>query len=203
MFDPAFTITTPRLTISHFFPSNDTHCQLIFELYNAPATQASNAAALFPDLDAAKALVEKGAQGMKATGYGRYLVSLRPISPTDHEINIGMVGMSLGRFPDSPTIPDLGFGLLPEFHGNGYAVEAAAALVNYYKEERGVVAFSGFTSDHNVGGMKVFQRLGWNNRGVRDVRGVKEGEVYRCVVWTDGVGMEEEGLVRAMIGGSP
>jgi RimJ/RimL family protein N-acetyltransferase len=200
MFDPAFAITTPRLTISHFFSSNDAHCQLIFDLYNAPATQASNVAALFPDIDAAKALVDKGAQGMKASGYGRYLISLRSTSPTENETNIGMVGISLGRFSDSPNIPDLGFGLLPEFHGKGYAVEAATALVKYYQEERGVAAFSGFTSEHNVGGMKVFERLGWSNRGVRDVWGVKEGEVYRCVVWTDGVGIEEEELVRAGIG---
>lgn len=203
MFEPAFTITTSRLTISHFDASIPAHCQLIHDLYNAPATQASNAAKPIPDLAAAKALVEKGARSVKETGYGRYLVTLSSSPSTP----IGMVGMALNRFPDSPhqspTIPDLGFGLLPQFHGMGYAAEATAALVKYYREERGVSAFAGFTSEGNEGATRVFERLGWKCEGVRDVWGVKEGEVYKCVVWTDGLGEDgrEVRLVDAGIGG--
>jgi len=100
--------------------------------------------------------------------------------------------MAIARFPSAPTIPDLGFGLLPAYHGKGYATEAAEALVKYYREEKGVKAFAGFCEPGNEGSSKVFRRMGWMNRGVRDVKGVvgEEG-VLRCVVWTVGVGEGE------------
>ena len=62
--------------------------------------------------------------------------------------------------------------------------------MNYYREEKGVEAFAGFCEPGNEGSSKVFRRMGWVDRGVRDVKGVVgEEEVLRCAVWT--VGVEE------------
>lgn len=119
----------------------------------------------------------------------------RDQSPGNLNTPIGVVTMQAFRFPCSPTIPDLGFGLLPAYHGRGYATEASVALVKYFEEERGQTAFVGYCSPSNVASRNVFRRLGWEERGVRKVYGILgEGEekVLRAEVWTSGVGGEEE-----------
>lgn len=66
----------------------------------------------------------------------------------------------------------------------------------YYKEEKGDTAFAGYCDPNNENLMKMFRRLGFEERGVTEVSGVVgEGVMLKCAIWTFGVeGLEEYGL---------
>jgi RimJ/RimL family protein N-acetyltransferase len=71
--------------------------------------------------------------------------------------------------------------------------------ISYYRRERGQTKFAGFCDPTNERSIKMFQRLEFENRGVREVKGVREMAVI-CVVWTLGVGEREEDLIALGLG---
>ncbi|KAI4622189.1 hypothetical protein J4E83_004929 [Alternaria metachromatica] len=139
-----------------------------------------------PPRDVGKNFIAKDVERMEQTGYGRYLVSLRQNSALNinspHEDEdvpfskrrltpIGIVSMQLARFPSepsAPTIPDVGFTFLPRYLGNGYATEAAAGLMEYYTDEKGLKEFCGFCKPENTASANVLKRLGFEERGLRE-----------------------------------
>ncbi|KAI4644463.1 hypothetical protein J4E93_006366 [Alternaria ventricosa] len=159
--------------------------------------------------DVGKKFIAKDVERMEQTGYGRYLVSLRQNSAlsinSPHEgedvpfskrrlTPIGIVSMQLARFPSepsAPTIPDVGFTSLPRYFGNGYATEAAAGLMEYFTDEKGHKEFCGFCKPENTASANVLKRLGFEERGLREIDGVVKGEVLSALVWTIGVGHEK------------
>lgn len=187
-----FHITTPRLYLSYAQPT-DAICDWTVEYGNGTIA----------DRETARKRIVSGHEKLVKTGYGRYLISLRPSTESgDNEsavekndvpfsvrssslTHIGMVTMQLDRFPGAPSIPDLGFSLLDRFQNRGYASEAARALMKYFEEEKGVTEISGLTEPGNENAKKIFRRLGFEDRGLRDVEGVVEGkQPLRLSVWT-------------------
>lgn len=85
-------------------------------------------------------------------GFGMYLVSLgadgRPI---------GMCGL-IKR--ESLADVDVGFALLPGFRGQGYAAEAAAAVVAHGQREFGLRRIAGIVDPANSGSIRVLEKLG-------------------------------------------
>ena len=76
------------------------------------------------DLDSARAYIETGPQAMyRHFGFGLNRIALR-----ESDTPIGICGL-LQR--DSLPDCDLGFALLPEFRGQGYAFEAAGAVLRH------------------------------------------------------------------------
>lgn len=223
MLDFNFHLTTPRLYISYLNPSNDAHCDFMITLVKSPEiTEESKSDSVpVPDREAGRKIIQDMMERMEQSGYGRYLVSLKPdndnteaAATKKQEENplpfsqrqtepVGVVTMMLGRHPGAPTIPDVGFGLLRAHQGQGYATEAAEGLVKYFEDERGQREFSGFCNPENQASANVFRRLGFEERGVREVRGIVGGDkmmVLRPLVWTKGVGGGEEELKQARIG---
>jgi RimJ/RimL family protein N-acetyltransferase len=159
-----------------------------------------------PSREAGRKFIENCNEKIERSGYGRYLISLNPTDVDSEEsakrasilpfskrehVLVGIVTMLCGRFAGAPTIPDLGFGLLPEYFRKGYATEASQGLLKYFEEEKGQKAVSGFCGPENEASKKVLRRLGFEERGVRDLRGILgegEGNIFRVVVWTKGVG---------------
>jgi len=214
MLDHDFHLTTPRLFISHLLPTNDAHCDFIHDLMLSPGiTKEMPAAAVekamsTPPRDAGRKFIADCVDRMENTGYGRYLISLKPTSTSDISaleestlpfserrlVPIGVVSMQHARFPSAPaapTIPDVGFGLLSRYFGNGYATEAATALLNYFREEKGQKEFCAFCRPDNEASKNALIRLGFEPRGLREVHGVVEGELLSALVWTMGIGHEE------------
>jgi RimJ/RimL family protein N-acetyltransferase len=210
MLDYNFHIDTTRLTVSYLNPNNHLHIKFVFDLNNSPEMLALNKqmSSSCPDLAASRAFIDKGTASLEEKGYGRYLVSLRPKStasphilddgaeaadvPFSEIINthnlIGILSMQCQRFPSGPTIPDVGFAILAKYYGNGYATEATQGLMRYHREERGCRGFFGFCNPAQERPMKMFQRMGFEDRGVREVDGlVGEGELLKCAVWSLGV----------------
>ena len=60
---------------------------------------------------------------------------------------------------------DLGFALLPQFEGNGYAYEASVELIRAAREDFGISVIKGITSkDHSVS-QKLLENLGMVRSG--------------------------------------
>lgn len=68
---------------------------------------------------------------------------------------IGMCGL-LKR--DDLPFADIGYAFLPEFYGQGYAIEAASGVVEHYPEERPLLAL---TSKDNWPSQKLLKKLGF------------------------------------------
>jgi hypothetical protein len=210
-----FHISTPRLYLSYSDPSKDSHCDFMVELlHGAPSVKwHPDAVAFISDREAARKALGMHHQKLLDQGIGRYLVSLRPLTREGEDMGndlpfsereltpIGTLSMQLARLPNTPapTIPDLGFNVLEKYHGEGYATEAALGLLKYFREEKGMDVFAGFTNEKNEDARRLFRRLGFVEHGVRTVGGIMwTGEPADLDVWTFGIpegrGLEEYGL---------
>ncbi|USP74078.1 uncharacterized protein yc1106_01352 [Curvularia clavata] len=213
MLDFNFHITTPRLYLSYCNPSSDAHVDFTLELLHGPASLRVHPEVKkdFADRDAVQRRLQTSIESFEKTGYGRYLVSLRPDSEAEEDSekpfserkleHIGVVSMQLVRIEGTkaPAIPDVGFNILERYHGKGYATEAAQGLMKFYEQEKGVRVFAGFTSDQNESAKKLFRRLGFQNHGVRKVSGIMwNGEDINADCWTwgfeEGRKLEEFGI---------
>jgi RimJ/RimL family protein N-acetyltransferase len=70
---------------------------------------------------------------------------------------IGICGL-LKR--DSLPDPDVGFAFLPDFRGQGYAVESAAAVINHAGEMLGVKRVLAITTPDNADSIRVLEKIG-------------------------------------------
>ncbi len=85
-------------------------------------------------------------------GFGNYLISLLPAGA-----KIGCV--SLYRREGFPDV-DIGFAMLPAYMGNGYAYEAAAAIMVYATEYLKLPVISAFTTPENIASQRLIEKLG-------------------------------------------
>ena len=190
MSDPDFFISTPRLYISYFIPSNDTHCDFLVELYNSPPFIAcvGGKPTSITTREAARNLIAGRFQAEHArNGYGTYLVSLKSESPPADGSNplpsstpIGTVSLLRGEEPNCYSAPDLGFAILPEYMRRGYTKEASEGLLRYAADELGVKDVLGMHNPRNEGSYGVFRSLGFVDRGLRELKmfGGEVGQVW-------------------------
>ena len=80
-------------------------------------------------------------------GHGLYLISLK-----DTHTPVGICGL-LQR----ETLPDkdIGFALLPEYTGKGYALEAATAIMQYSREQLGIHRIAAITLPGNTRSIRL------------------------------------------------
>lgn len=93
-----------------------------------------------------------------------------------------------GDPPNCYSVPDVGFAILPEHQGRGYATEAAKAVISYVQREWNVQGVFGFCAPGNMRSRRVLEKSGLGFRGVRKLRvfGGRESAVFALV------GMEED-----------
>lgn len=109
-------------------------------------------------LDQARAYLEAGPIAMQARfGFSFYLVEIR----SGHE-PIGICGLVKRDFLDDV---DLGYALLPAFWGQGYAQEAAAAVVRHAAASLGLSRLVAITSGDNERSIKLLVKLGFRSEG--------------------------------------
>jgi RimJ/RimL family protein N-acetyltransferase len=101
----------------------------------------------------ARAYILKGPVEMYSRlGFGLYLVELR-----EEGLSIGMCGL-LKR--DSLQNVDIGFAFLPTYWRQGYAYEAAAAVMEYSGDVLGLNRVVAITSADNDRSAKLLEKLG-------------------------------------------
>jgi RimJ/RimL family protein N-acetyltransferase len=76
---------------------------------------------------------------------------------------VGMCGL-IKR--DALMEADIGYALMPEFRGQGYAREAAAACLRYAHDVLGLAEVWGITGPANAGSAAVLQQIGLEDAGI-------------------------------------
>ena len=104
-------------------------------------------------IEDARGYIETGPLASYARhGFGLYVVALR----TDPR-PIGLCGLvKRDVLPDV----DIGYALLPQFRGSGYAHEAAAAVLRLARDDVGLPRIAAITNTDNARSIRVLEKLG-------------------------------------------
>jgi len=102
--------------------------------------------------DAERVLREGTWTRQPRAGYGQFLVEL-----SETGTPIGVCGLLYREHLD---VTDVGFAFLPAHRGHGYAVEAAAAVLDYGRATLGLERIVALTSPDNVASVRVLEKLG-------------------------------------------
>src|SRR5262245_58327538 len=125
----------------------------ILELVNEPAWLRFIGDRGIRTLDDARDYIRSGPlASYRRLGFGLYLVELK-----DDQTPLGICGLIKRE-----TLPDvdLGFAFLPKFWGQGYAAEAAAAVLTLAQHALGFHRIVAITNPDNDRSIRVLERLG-------------------------------------------
>lgn len=147
---------TARLTLRTLEPGD---AAFYLALVNDPAWIANIGDRDIHDLDAARAAIEAGPRTSQRThGFSFYLVERR-----DDGAPIGICGLvKRETLPDA----DIGYAFLPAYWGQGYAWEAAAAVVEHAERDLGLACLLGITSPDNLASNRLLAKLGLRLEGL-------------------------------------
>jgi RimJ/RimL family protein N-acetyltransferase len=164
-------IETPRLRLRHLHAEDSA---FILRLLNDPGwLRFIGDRGVRTMADARKYIVDGPIAMYARCGFGLYLVER-----TADGAPLGMCGL-IKR--DSLPDVDIGFAFLPEFSGQGYAHEAAAAVMTYGKNTIALKRIVGITSHDNERSIKLLEKIGL--RFERAVRLPKDEEEISLFGW--------------------
>jgi len=162
---------TPRLHLRRLLPEDDA---FILGLLNQPSFLRFIGDRGVRTLEDARAYIAKGPGASYAQhGFGLYHLMLRATAEP-----IGMCGL-LQR--DTLPDPDVGFALLPQFWGQGYASEAAAAMLEHGQRDFGMKRILGITAEDNLASGSVLLKIGMRYDGLHHMD--RDRGPIRLYVW--------------------
>jgi RimJ/RimL family protein N-acetyltransferase len=125
-------------------------------------------------LEDARAYILKGPVDMyERLGFGLYITELK-----GEGVPIGICGLVKRDFLEDV---DIGFAFLPGFWGQGYAYEAASAVMEYAKGALGLKRIVAITNPDNQSSIRLLEKLGF--RFDRMIRATADGPEIRLFVW--------------------
>lgn len=101
--------------------------------------------------------------------HGLFLVLLYD-EETKQTTPVGTASLMKGA-PHGPhyLLPDVGYVILPEMNGRGYATEATEGLIEYAKNDLGIEGVFGFCGPNNIGSRRVLEKAGMEFRGIAEL----------------------------------
>jgi RimJ/RimL family protein N-acetyltransferase len=143
-------LETDRLVLRQLVVEDDA---FIFDLLNDPGWLRFIGDRGIRTLDDARNYILQGPVAMYARhGFGLYLTARK-----QDGVPMGLCGL-LKR--DGLADVDIGYAFLPQFRGQGYAAEAAAAVMDYGKNVLGLARIVAITAPGNERSAKVLEKLG-------------------------------------------
>lgn len=141
---------TPRLLI-RALTSDD--AEFVLRLTNEPSFLANIGDKGIRTIDDARRFLREGPwTNQPRPGYGQFLVQAK-----DTGTSAGICGL---LYRDRLDVTDIGFAFLPEFWGQGLALEAATAVMEYGRTTLGVGAVVGLTTSGNLPSIRLLEKLG-------------------------------------------
>jgi [ribosomal protein S5]-alanine N-acetyltransferase len=89
---------------------------------------------------------------------------------------IGLCGLLQRAYLASP---DLGFALLPEYRGHGYATEAARVVLSHARIELGIERLYAIVKSGNQRSVRLLGQLGFRREGSLQIPQGDEVELYQ------------------------
>lgn len=146
---------TARLVVRWFEPGD---AAFVLRLLNEPSWIRFIGDRKVRDVEGARAYLDRGPiDSCRRHGFGLNLVALR-----DGGTPIGMCGLI--RRETLPDV-DVGFAFLPEYWGQGYAREAAAAVLDHGRRVLGIGRIVAILAPDNVRSARLLDRLGFRAAG--------------------------------------
>jgi RimJ/RimL family protein N-acetyltransferase len=146
-----YTIETPRLGLREFSLADT---EFILRLLNSPGwIQFIGDRQVKTHQQAINYLQQGPLQSYHQNGFGLYLVEKK-----DDQTPIGMCGL-LKR--DSLENPDIGYALLADFQGKGYAFEMASATLADATDRLGMSKVWAITLPNNLKSIRLLTKLGF------------------------------------------
>jgi len=145
---------TPRLRLHAMVDHDDADAALMLALLNDPGFIRHIADRGVRTLEQARDYLRNGALRSYAQhGFGMYAIRRR-----DTGILIGNCGL-VSR--DGLDGPDLGYALLPAHAGQGFAYEAARAVIADARDRLGIARLHAIVNPDNVASIGLLQKLGF------------------------------------------
>lgn len=145
-------IQSERLQLHELSDQSQEDIVFVHRLHNEPSFLENIGDRGVHNLEDARGYIAKGPMASyRANGFGLYRVQTRQGGQT-----VGMCGLV-----NRPTLDDvdLGYALLPEFCGHGYAVEAGAAVLADARERLGLKRIVAIVDPRNGGSIRVLEKL--------------------------------------------
>ncbi len=168
---PSVTFTTDRLFLR---PTTEADAPLILAVMNTPKFhQFVGDRGLRTEADAAEYIRTKMLPQISEKGYGNYCLVRQ-----EDEVAVGICGLY-----QRPGLAhtDLGFGLLPEHEGRGYAYEAAHRLLEAAHTDFGLTRIQAITAMKHEASQRILAKLGFRQKGTTVLPG--ESEELRLYEW--------------------
>jgi [ribosomal protein S5]-alanine N-acetyltransferase len=148
----AAVIDTPRLALRELTVED---APFVLQLLNDPSFLRYIGDRGVRNLDEAQRYIVKGmVQSYERHGFGLWLVELRE---DDHR-PIGLCGL-VSR--EGLPAPDIGFALLPQWWSQGFALEAASAVMAHARRVVGLSRVLAIASPQNESSVRLLRRLGF------------------------------------------
>lgn len=143
-------LETERLHLRRVTPQD---AGLMLAIWNDPAFVRFVGDRGIRSLDEALAAMQTGAFRLYAEfGYGPYALSLK-----EDGRQVGICGLFRREHLEHP---DIGFALLPDFCGQGYAYEASVAVLAHARDDLGIKTLTAIVSPHNMASIALIEKLG-------------------------------------------
>lgn len=149
-------ITTQRLLIRQFV---ETDLAYLLAYHTHPQSYAYQSA---PPMDEERAIrfLNKQADPRKWGAAGWLALAVYHI---DDAKMIGEVGVFVKPEPESEG--DIGWMIHPDYHGRGYATEAAQIVIRFAFEQRGLHRLTSECNTRNTASWRLMERLGMRREG--------------------------------------
>jgi len=168
---PPTTYSTERLFLR---PTTEADAPLILAVMNTPKFhQFVGDRGLRTEADATEYIRTKMLPQISEKGYGNYCLVRK-----EDGVPVGMCG--LYERPGLEHV-DLGFGLLPDYEGKGYAYEAAHRLLEAAQADFGLTRIQAITAMDHQASQRILVKLGFRQKGTTVLPG--ETEELRLYEW--------------------
>lgn len=159
------TLETPRLTLRAFQPGD---VEAFAGFY---ASEASRFVGGPEDLVSTWKRIAAYAGCWSLRGYGKFVVVDKATGRA-----VGIVGPT---YPEGWPEPEIGWTVLPEFEGRGYAAEAAARAISYAYDDLGWTTVMSAIFPGNDRSSRLATRLGAHHEGAVEVKPFGALEIWR------------------------
>ena len=140
-------------------PTSEEDSSLIYQVLNTPKfIKYVGDRKIRSVRDAEQYIQEKMLPQLKALGYSSYTLITK-----NEGVKIGVCGLYDRKGVDGI---DIGFGLLPQYEGFGYAYESAGKLLHAAFQDFNLQEIKGITSKDNIASQKLLEKLGLRLVGV-------------------------------------
>ena len=151
MYDPSIICESPRLIVRRLSLED---ASFLFRLFNEPSwISGIGDRGVRSVEDASRYIESRTFAQYRSLGYGMNALILKETGAA-----IGVCGLTLK--PYLPC-PDIGFAVLEQFRGHGYATEAARAVIDHAAKVLGIQRLAAVRFPDNERSARVLERLGF------------------------------------------